>query len=161
MKLKRIGALFTALALALPMAAAAAEAGEEDWFFTDIANHWAKNEIQAMYETGLASGYQDSDGTYYFAPERTMSAAESILFCTRIAGIDSKTQSAIYENLGVAVKERMPENIASWAAPETAVAVELGILTLDELDDLNQTAPSSVNSSAGHAPSRAWHIPRA
>lgn len=161
MKLKRIGALFTALALALSMTAAATEPGEEDWFFTDIANHWARNEIQAMYEAGLASGYQnDSDDTYYFAPERTMSAAESILFCTRIAGIDDKTQAAIYENLGAAVKDRMPANIASWAAPEISVAVELGILSLNELEDLNQTAPTSVNSSAGPTPYLAWNIPR-
>lgn len=159
MKLKRIGALFTALALALTMTAAATEPEENEWSFTDIANHWAREDIQAMHDLKLSVGYPGGDGTYYFSPDSTMTALEALLFFTRIAGVEESVQRQIYEDLGEAVLQRIPSNYA-WAAQELSVAVELGILSLDELEDLNQIAPGSVNSSAGPTSFLLWSIPR-
>lgn len=152
MKLKRFGALVLTAALTLSLtilparAAAFEDVAETDWFYENVED---------LYEKGIIRGYED--GLFY--PGRTMSTVEALLFCTRIAGVDAQIQNEIYQELGNAVKARIPESM-SWAAPELSVAVELGILSLDELEDLNQIAPGSVNSSVGPTPYLGWNIPR-
>lgn len=178
MKLKRFGAFMTALTLSMSLPAFAVEntaentedttpivpaeetAAPKEWAFTDISNHFARDNIQTLYEAGMVNGYNNGDGTFSFYPTRTMSAAEAILFCTRIAGVDDATQELIYADRKEQMKARMPAGVESWAGKELSVAVELGILSLDELENLNQTAPSSINSSVGATSYLAWNIPR-
>lgn len=179
MKLKRFGAFLTALTLSLSLPAFATETsaedteatvpavGEEsastertDWAFIDISHHFARDNIQALHEAGMVNGYDNGDGTYSFYPTRTMSAAEAILFCTRIAGVDDATQELIYADRKEQMQARIPAGVESWAGKELSVAVELGVITLDELEDLNQIAPTSINSSAGPTSYLAWNLPR-
>ena len=45
--------------------------------FADVSNdHWAYGSIQAMYRSGLFSGYFDTEGSRYFDPEAAISRAE-------------------------------------------------------------------------------------
>lgn len=149
---KRFGALALTAALTLSLSVLPAHAAT----FSDTENHWSRGVVEDLYEKGITRGYED--GT--FRPEGTMSAVEGLLFCTRMAGIDPKIQNQIYKDRKEEVDKRMPSGYVSWAAQELAVAVELGILTLDELEDLSQTAPNSINSSAGPTPYLGWNIPR-
>lgn len=152
MKLKRFGALAAALALTLSLAGVPARAAT----FSDTENHWSADYVEDLYEKGIIKGY--SDGKFY--PERTMSAAEALLFCTRIAGVDEQIQDMIFEKRGEAVKAAIPQSIVSWASQELSVAVETGIVSLDELEALNQVAPSSLNYSGGPQPALVWNISR-
>lgn len=149
---KRLGALALTAALTLSLSVLPAHAAT----FSDTEDHWSRDVVEDLYEKGITGGYED--GT--FRPEGTMSAVEGLLFCTRIAGIDPKVQNQIYKDRKEEVDQRVPDAYVSWAAKELSVAVELGILTLDELEDLGQTAPNSINSSAGPTPYLGWNIPR-
>lgn len=149
---KRLGALALTAALTLSLSVLPAHAAT----FSDTEGHWSQDVVEDLYEKKITMGYED--GT--FRPEGTMSAVEGLLFCTRIAGIDPKVQDQIYKDRKEEVDQRLPDAYVSWAARELSVAVELGILTLDELEELSQTAPNSINSSAGPTPYLGWNIPR-
>lgn len=152
MKLKRFGALAAALALTLSLTGVPARAAT----FSDTENHWSVEYVEDLYGKGIIKGYDD--GKFY--PERTMSAAEALLFCTRITGVDGDIQDMIFEKRGEAVKAVIPQSIVSWASQELSVAVETGIVSLEELEALNQVAPSSLNYSGGPQPALVWNISR-
>lgn len=155
MKLKRFGALALTLSLTLSLAVIPAHAAA----FPDIENHWAKDYIEDMKARGYAAG--STDGNFY--PERNMSATESLLFCARVTGIAEETRNAIYADRGAEVTAVLPSSVAAWGAGairELAVAVESGILSLDELEALGQIAPSTLNYSGGPQPYLLWNISR-
>lgn len=155
MKLKRFGALALTLALTLSLAVLPAHAAS----FPDIENHWAREYIEDMKTRGYAAG--STDGNFY--PERNMSATESLLFCARVTGIAEETRNAIYADRGAQVTAVLPASVAAWgsgAVRELSVAVESGILSLDELEALGATAPASQNSSSGPQPYLLWNISR-
>ncbi|MEL4861636.1 S-layer homology domain-containing protein [Pseudoflavonifractor phocaeensis] len=131
MKLKRLGALATTLALTLSMTALPAAAIE----FTDVpSTYWGYSDISKMSNQGYAKGYED--GT--FKPEGKMTAAETLLFCARATGVESSTQTKIAQARAEQMEEILPESMVSWAAKEMAVAVEAGVLTVPELEALSE-----------------------
>ena len=147
MKCKRLAALGTALALCLSLSVTGAYAAR----FTDLVNkdgspHWATADIERMAAAGLANGY--ADGSYL--PEGLMTAAETLLFCARVAGVDPTVQAQIAADRAQEMKEILPaaNNMNVWAAKEMAVAVEAGVLSLDELEALAQTDPLSAKVDA-------------
>jgi len=137
MKLKQLGALGTALALTLSMTVAGAAAAS----FSDIENHWGREDIEIVHQAGLANGYPD--GTY--KPDAMMTAAETLLFCARVTGIDADTRKAIVADRGREIEEVMPG--ISWAVEEMALAVETGVLSIPELQALAQVDPKTVNGT--------------
>lgn len=147
MKCKRLAALGTALALCLSLSVTGAYAAR----FTDLVNkdgspHWATADIERMAAAGLANGY--ADGSYL--PEGLMTAAETLLFCARVAGVDPTVQAQIAADRAQEMKEILPaaNNMNVWAAKEMAVAVEAGVLSLEELEALAQTDPLSAKVDA-------------
>lgn len=147
MKCKRLAALGTALALCLSLSVTGAHAAR----FTDLVNkdgspHWATADIERMAAAGLANGY--ADGSYL--PEGLMTAAETLLFCARVAGVDQTVQAQIAADRAQEMKEILPaaNNMNVWAAKEMAVAVEAGVLSLEELEALAQTDPLSTKVDA-------------
>lgn len=54
--------------------------------FSDIQNHWARNEIALMQENGMVSGVNNSE----FAPERTVTKAEFAAIASRVMGFDTE-----------------------------------------------------------------------
>ena len=147
MKCKRLAALGTALALCLSLSVTGAYAAR----FTDLVNkdgspHWATADIERMAAAGLANGY--ADGSYL--PEGLMTAAETLLFCARVTGVDQTVQARIAADRSQEMKEILPaaNNMNVWAAKEMAVAVEAGVLSLEELEALAQTDPLSAKLDA-------------
>ncbi len=147
MKLKRFAALGTSLALALSLSVTGAYAAQ----FTDLINkdgspHWATTDIERMAAAGLANGY--ADGSYL--PEGLMTAAETLLFCARVTGVDKETQEKIAADRAQEMKETLPQanNMNVWAAKEMAVAVEAGVLSLEELEALAQPNPLTAKVDA-------------
>jgi len=142
---KRIGAWAAAVSLVLSLAPVGALAAGTSKF-TDIQDHWACADIQAMEERGYANGWPDGKGGYVFDPDRKMSAAETLLFCSRLMGVDMSVQNKVEAARGDEIRQAIPANVAGWsgAVREFAVAVEAGVIGLDELEDMNATDPSSV-----------------
>ena len=144
MKLNRFGALITSLALTLSLTVAPAHAVS----FSDVTEEfWGYEDITKMSNAGYAKGYDD--GT--FKPNGRMTAAETLLFCARATGVDAGTQAKIAE----ARKEQMTETLPAsnsmnvWAAAEMAVALETGVLSISELEELSQVDPKTKGSASG------------
>lgn len=155
MKLKRFGALALTLALSLSLAVIPARAAS----FPDIENHWAKDYIEDMKARGYAAG--STDGKFY--PDQSMRVVESLLFCARVTGVAEETRKDIYADRGAEVTAVLPASVAAWgpdAIRELAVAVEAGILPLDELEGLGQIHPATLEYKSGPLPYLLCNIPR-
>ena len=144
MKLKRFGALCLSLALTLSLTVVPGHALE----FSDVPeDFWGGagyRDIKSMADKGLAKGYED--GT--FRPNAKMTAVETLLFCARATGVDAGTQVAIYDNIGKEVSNLLPSanGMNNWASSEMALAIETGVLSLTELEELAQTDPKSIKT---------------
>ena len=109
------------LALSGPQAAAVT--------FSDMTDHWARADVEELANEGIINGY--SDGT--FLPDAKMSAAEALLFCARVTGLDRLTQTQVAEKHRQTLSEMLPEVMRSWAIPEMAICLETGIISSTEL----------------------------
>jgi len=166
-KLQQLGTFLTTLTLALFLTSVNARAVT----FHDIDKHWAKQYIEKMEKVGLAKGWQETDANgvliYRFDPDRAMTYAETLLFCSRVMDIDDDLQAEMEDKWRTEVRRVLPESVASWtgAVREFSVAVETGIITLDELEALKETNPSSVQRDAAGKivssnPYLQWYITR-
>lgn len=135
MKLKRLAAFALTLAMALSLVVVSASAAT----FTDMTNHWARKDVEALADSGLINGY--SDGT--FKPDAKMTAAEALLFCARATGLDTSTKYKIAGKHQSELQAMLPSDMYSWAYPELAICLELGIITHNELQTLCQSGAIS------------------
>ena len=65
--------------------------------FSDIANHWAKDEISIAYNNGWITGYPD--GT--FDPQRDITRAETMTLVNRILNRQPETEDDLLPNMTV------------------------------------------------------------
>ena len=124
-KLRQMGAVVTALALALTLLVIPASAVS----FTDMDGHWAKSDVEALATQGIINGY--SDGT--FKPDAKMSAAEALLFCARVTDVSQAIENQLAQDYYDVLYPMLPEVMRSWAIPELAVCLETGIISQTEL----------------------------
>lgn len=76
-----------------------ADAAKETEYFNDIADHWAKDYINAFASFGYAKGYENSDGTYSFRPDDYVTRSEAVVFINRIINAKGKASEKIYIDL--------------------------------------------------------------
>lgn len=65
--------------------------------FSDIANHWAKDEISIAYNNGWITGYPD--GT--FGPQRDITRAETMALVNRVLNRQPETEDDLLPNMTV------------------------------------------------------------
>ena len=65
--------------------------------FSDIANHWAKDEISIAYNNGWITGYPD--GT--FGPQRDITRAETVTLVNRVLNRQPETEDDLLPNMTV------------------------------------------------------------
>ena len=65
--------------------------------FTDIASHWAKDEISIAYNNGWINGYPD--GT--FGPQRDITRAETMTLVNRVLNRQPETEEDLLPNMTV------------------------------------------------------------
>ena len=82
--------------------------------FSDIAAHWAKNEIMQLYEKGIVDGYEDGS----FRPDNKVSRAQ---YTKMIMGLIGKTQA-----MGNAVFSDVSNE--SWYFPYISDAAQIGLV---------------------------------
>ena len=63
--------------------------------FSDIANHWAKDEISVAYNNGWVDGYPD--GT--FRPHRSITRAETMTIVNRVLDRNSETEDDLLPDM--------------------------------------------------------------
>jgi S-layer homology domain. len=83
--------------------------------FTDIATHWARNDLEIMAARQIATGYPD--GT--FRPEKQITRVEFAVLLTRVTG-------ATYDPAKVPAFADVPAN--AWYAKDLAAAYAAGLV---------------------------------
>ena len=119
-----LAALMTLSLLVVPAAAVS---------FTDMTNHWAKDDVEYLATQGVVKGTSATT----FAPDQKMTACEALLFCSRATGVDTIDKEAIAEDWEDELEEILPEEMYAWAAQEMAVCLETGIISETELRALS------------------------
>jgi hypothetical protein len=96
--MKKILSLFMVIVLCLSLFGTMTIANaEEAKAFTDIAEHWAKLDIDYMTAKGMVNGISDTE----FAPERPVTRAEFLALVLRSVGKDE----AVYTSAGFDITE--------------------------------------------------------
>lgn len=85
----------------------------EQVIFTDIIGHWAKDDIKALYESGIVNGVGDD----IFEPERNVSRAEFTKMAVLTAGLETITENSFDDVC-----------IYSWYAPYVGAAEKAGLV---------------------------------
>ncbi|MFF2889139.1 endo-1,4-beta-xylanase [Paenibacillus sp. NPDC057967] len=110
--------------------------------FTDILNHWAKQEIELAVRKGFVKGYEDGS----FQPDRKVSRAEFIHMLVQALNGAAKTNAAVgavevagtkeavgihnaSEGSGNSVVFADQASIGKWAQASIAIAVKQGWIT--------------------------------
>ena len=162
MKLKRFAALALALAVALTLVTAPASAA----LFSDLENHWSRDDVETVAARGLVKGY--TDGT--FKPDNRMAYCEALLFCSRATGISATDKSAIAYNRAEELQElsqfeaanQFKSSVSSLSTQEEtgeqdqgAAAFASGVSALSDEGDVPQSAggagafTASVEATSG------------
>lgn len=55
--------------------------------FTDVADHWAKNEILALEKAGYINGFAEPNGTFTYRPDQNLTRAEICAVVVRIRNL--------------------------------------------------------------------------
>ena len=92
-----LAALMTLSLLVVPAAAVS---------FTDMTNHWAKDDVEYLATQGVVKGTSATT----FAPDQKMTACEALLFCSRATGVDAIDKEAIAEDWEDELKEILPKD---------------------------------------------------
>lgn len=89
--------------------------------FSDIANHWAREQIKAVYEEGIVSGYETESG-FSFLPLKNMTREEFAVMMCRMLGTDVSriTEcSKAFDDL---------DEISDWSKPYVFAMVNKNII---------------------------------
>ncbi len=93
------------------------EKPEEKIIFGDIDGHWAKEQIERLFEEGIVTG--DEKGN--FNPEANVTRAEFTAMMVRLLGLESQKYISMFEDV----------NSKDWYANVIATAVAYGIVSGD------------------------------
>ena len=139
MKGNRLLAFFLSLALAASLLAVPAGAVG----FTDMVNHWAREDVEALAAEGIVNGTSATT----FSPSRRMTACEALLFCSRATGVSQGDKAKIYVDWLPTAQKLLPVEMSSWAAEEMAICLATGIVSETELKVLTDSGNISRSIS--------------
>ncbi len=92
---------------------------------------WCVNEISAMADDGIISGY--TDGT--FKPENTVTKLEALALVARVLGSREEINASLVEKAKDIYQEKIDDYSLSFGDDEICYLLFKGILFEDELDD--------------------------
>lgn len=127
---KRIIAILLACIMIVGLAPAASAATT----FPDVVGRWSEPYITDMAERGLYEG--DNHGN--FNPQSELTAAQAIAICARMGGYDEDKVALAIDDYLATVYVTI-DGAQSWFHEDFAVAVAAGIVTMDELGELQSS----------------------
>lgn len=92
---------------------------------------WCVNEISAMADDGIISGY--TDGT--FKPENTVTKLEALALVARVLGSREEVNASLVEKAKELHEEKIEDYALSFGTDEICYLLLKGVLFEDELDD--------------------------
>ena len=96
----------------------------------DVRNHWAVEPVTALQKEGIIKGYDD--GNYY--PQNNVSRSESLVMVMRALNLEGGNPSK------KALKAAA--DCPDWARGTVALAIDKGIITEQEAEDLDFSKPA-------------------
>ncbi|SFH18045.1 Ig-like domain-containing protein [Desulfotomaculum arcticum] len=96
----------------------------------DVRNHWAVEPVTALQKEGIIKGY--ADGNYY--PQSEVSRSESLVMLMRALGLEGGDPSK------AALKAAA--DCPDWAKDTVALAIDKGIITEEEAEELDFSKPA-------------------
>lgn len=103
--------------------------------YTDLGNHWAKDEMEDLVKRGYLSGYSDNT----MQPNKNMTACELLVMLSRFYSLTDVQK----EKISADYKDRLEKTVSpklSWANESLAVCLAAGIITENELNKIDLTA---------------------
>ena len=83
---------------------------ESSYPFSDISNHWAREQIKCVYEESIVSGYERDDGLY-FLPSRNITREEfAVIMCRMLRVNVSEVTECLKDFTDI-------DEIADWSKP--------------------------------------------
>lgn len=92
----------------------------DDYVFSDVTSHWAREMIRAMAKGGVINGYETADGLA-FLPDNSITRAE---FAVMLAGY-LKLDTAAYSDSAAVFDDEIP----AWAKNAAGAMYELGYIS--------------------------------
>lgn len=96
---------------------------ENEYIFTDISNHWAREAIKLSSEKGYISGYDAEEGMI-FKPDNHITREEFAAIMCRFLSINTEE----YMNYDLTVFSD-GEEVSEWAKPYIAAMFAMGLIT--------------------------------
>ena len=135
--MKKIKRILSAVLAAAMIAASASIVSAAQVAFTDVSNHWAwqRGYISYLVEKDVINGYKQSNGTYMFKPDGTVTRAEFIKMLDETFGLtetrditgkykDVSANDWFYEYFAKAVEQGYILNYGTNANPNGALSRE-------------------------------------
>lgn len=109
--------------------------------FTDIGNHWARESIQEVAALALMNGV----GYRSFNPNGTLTHGEAITTLVRAIGKEAEAQVLAEQELPPKVRDFVFLTVVeNWANGYVQVALNEGILTQDEINQILNISPQQL-----------------
>ena len=123
--------------------------------FTDTSTHWAKDQIQYLVSKDVLNGYKQSNGTYTFQPDGTVTRAEFIKMLDETFGLtatksisfnDVKSSDWFYPYFAKAAAQGYLLNYGTSCSPNGKLTREEATTLLVRYLGLTGTAEASSSS---------------
>jgi len=103
--------------------------------YTDLNNHWAKDDMEDLVKRGFLSGYSDNT----MQPNKNMTACELLVMLSRFYTLSDVQMGKINSDYKDIVSKAVPTK-SSWANDSVGVCLAAGIITESELKQMDLTA---------------------
>ncbi len=97
-----------------------------DYLFTDVSEHWAREMIREMALKGVVSGYETQNGSE-FLPDNSITRAEFAVMMAKYLNLDTNAYSG--------VDSIFDDELPDWAAPSICAMYELGYVSGKQTDN--------------------------
>ncbi|MGE4354758.1 MAG: S-layer homology domain-containing protein, partial [Oscillospiraceae bacterium] len=102
--------------------------------FSDLTGHWAESYMEDLADRGYLSGYED--GT--MRPDVNITACETLALLSRLYDLEDETLRYIASDYEEYVEDTVPSSL-KWAYDEIEICLAAGIVTQDELENMDLT----------------------
>jgi hypothetical protein len=100
--------------------------------FTDLTNHWAKDDMEDLVKRGYLSGYSDNT----MQPDKNMTACELLVMLSRFYTLSDIQKEKITLDYQESLENSVPSNL-TWAKDNLAICLAAGVISENELKQLN------------------------
>lgn len=103
--------------------------------YSDLNSHWAKDDMEDLVKRGYLSGYSDNT----MQPNKNMTACELLVMLSRFYPLSDVQKEKLKSDYKEIIEKTVPSK-SSWANDNLAICLAAGIITENELKQMDLTA---------------------